>query len=133
MHFLTREEIGAHNAALPPTARRTQLPDLASFVPMGIHKFQPREPGEKVEKSHSKIRAEARARRGLLDARQWRRSYVRKALMDAGLLPEPGEELCGHVGLKSDKLQFDCSTLRFRRSRTISGAPSTTHCCGAAG
>ena len=32
-HFLGSEHIAAHNAALPPDAPRTQLPDLDLFVP----------------------------------------------------------------------------------------------------
>jgi hypothetical protein len=113
--FLTAEDIAAHNAALPKNARRTQLPDLANFVPLGTHKFQAREPGEKAEKSFSKIRAETRSRERLLDARQRRRLHVRKALEEAGLLPRLGEKLRGHAYKSDDKLEaFSADKLRVK-------------------
>src|SRR5579875_2138861 len=54
LYFLSAEDIVAHNASLPPTASRTQLPDLRNFVPLGTHKFEARESGQKGEKSFSK-------------------------------------------------------------------------------
>jgi CRISPR-associated endonuclease Csn1 len=103
--FLTADDIARHNADLPPEARRTQLPDPARFVPMGTHKFQAREPGEKVERSFAKVRAEKRAERRLLDARQRHRLHVRKALEAAGLLPRPGDALAGHTEIPADRLR----------------------------
>lgn len=105
LHFLTAEDIAAYNAGLPRSAKRLQLPDLASFVPLGTHKFQAREPGEKAEKSLSRIRAEKRASTRLLDARQRRRLMVREALVSAGLLPSTREEMQGHVGTPADRLR----------------------------
>src|SRR5260221_106476 len=106
LHFLTAEDIAAHNTALPRTARRTQLPDLASFVPLGTHKFEAREsPGGKGEKSLSKLRADARAKERLLDARQNRRVHLRAALEDAGLLPARGELIEGHAAIPADRLR----------------------------
>ncbi len=105
LRFLTAEDIVAHNRALPRSAPRTQLPDLRNFVPLGVHKFEARESQQKGEKSHSKIRAEARARRRALDARQTRRMYVKKALQDAGLLPTDGEALEGATKVKADILR----------------------------
>lgn len=105
LHFLSAEDIAALNAALPRNATRLQLPDLANFVPIGTHKFQAREPGEKGEKSFSRIRAEKRASMRLLDARQRRRLLVREALVAAGLLPSQGEELQGHTKTPADQLR----------------------------
>ncbi|MBX6321373.1 MAG: hypothetical protein IRY94_06060 [Rhodospirillaceae bacterium] len=105
LRFLTAEDIKAHNAALPRSAPRTQLPDLCNFVPLGVHKFDARESLQKGEKSLSKIRAEGRARRRTLDARQTRRMYVKKALQDAGLLPKDGEPLEGATKVKADVLR----------------------------
>jgi hypothetical protein len=106
LHFLTAEQISAHNAALPKTTTRTQLPNLTSFVPLGTHKFQAREPGEKVERSFSKVRAEARAKRRLMDARRNRRLHVREALQRADLLPCPGEAMAGHTNISADLLRI---------------------------
>lgn len=108
LHFLTAEDIAAHNKALPKSGRRTQLPDLARFVPVGVHKFDARETDQRGgQKSYSKVRAEARAGRRLLDARQQRRLHVDRALRDAGLLPKEreGETLAGHVGIEPDVLR----------------------------
>ena len=108
LHFLTAKDIAAHNRALPESGRRTQLPDLASFVPAGVHKFDARETDQRGgQKSYSKIRAEARAGRRMLDARQQRRLHVDRALRDAGLLPKEreGEALAGHVGIEPDVLR----------------------------
>ena len=106
-YFLRAEDIVDHNRRLPKSGRRTQLPDLASFVPMGTHKFQARERQERGDKSFSKIRAEARAARRLLDARQRRRLHVRKALQDAGLLPKEGESIEGQAEVKADILRVN--------------------------
>jgi CRISPR-associated endonuclease Csn1 len=103
VHFLTTDDIAAHNLALPRQAPRIQLPDLPSFVPLGTHKFQARDPDAGV--SFSKIRAEKKAARGLLDARQRRRLHVRKALQDAGLLPSLGEKPAGHNRISADNLR----------------------------
>lgn len=108
LRFLTAEDVAAHNAALPESGRRTQLPDLARFVPVGVHKFDARETDQRGgQKSYSKIRAEARAGRRMLDARQQRRLHVDSALRNAGLLPKEGdgETLGGHVGIKADVLR----------------------------
>ena len=105
LHFLTVEDIAAHNRALPQSGRRTQLPDLARFVPVGVHKFDARETDQRGgQKSYSKIRAEARAGRRMLDARQQRRLHVDRALRNAGLLPKEGEGE-GHVGIEPDVLR----------------------------
>lgn len=104
LHFLTAEDITAHNAALPRSGRRTQLPHLARFVPAGVHKFDARD--QHGQKSYSKIRAEARAGRRMLDARQQRRLRVDRALREAGLLPpSKGEDEEGHSGIKADVLR----------------------------
>lgn len=103
LRFLTAEDIADHNRALPKAATRTQIPGLADFVPVGVHKFDARVP--ETQKSLSKVRAEARASRRLLDARQRRRLHVRRALQDAGLLPKEGEDEAGHVRMKSDVLR----------------------------
>ncbi len=105
LHFLTAEDIADHNRTLPKSATRTQLPDLPGFVPLGTHKFDARERHEKADKSLSKIRAEARAARRTLDARQRRRLYVKKALQNAGLLPKEGEYPKGQVNIKADVLR----------------------------
>ena len=105
LHFLTAEDVAAHNRALPESGRRTQLPDLARFVPAGVHKFDARETDQRGgQKSYSKIRAEARAGRRMLDARQQRRLHVDRALRNAGLLPKEGEGE-GHVGIEPDVLR----------------------------
>jgi hypothetical protein len=103
--FLTAEDIVAHNAALPRNKVRTQLPNLGDFVPLGTHKFQAREPGEKTEKSFSKVRAEARGKRKLLDARQRRKLHLRQALEKAGLLPAVSQEPGGHPKIHADILR----------------------------
>lgn len=100
LRFLTAENIADHNHALPRTATRTQIP--SDFVPLGIHKFDARVP--KTQKSLSRVRAEARASRRLLDVRQRRRLHVRRALQSAGLLPKKGN-VEGHVCVKSDVLR----------------------------
>ncbi|MDE0704938.1 MAG: hypothetical protein OXH59_14595 [Rhodospirillaceae bacterium] len=105
LRFMRAEDIEAHNRALPRSARRTQLPDLDRFVPLGTHKFDARDPNDL--KSYSKGRAEARAARGMLDARQRRRLNVRYALQDAGLLPRDGEATGGRIERKADKLRVD--------------------------
>ena len=106
LRFLTAEDIAAHNRALPRSGRRTQLPGLARFVPAGVHKFDARETDQRGgQKSYSKIRAEARARRRMLDARQQRRLHVARALREAGLLPCEGETLEGHIDIKADVLR----------------------------
>ena len=107
LHFLTAEDIAAHNKrALPRSGRRTQLPCLARFVPAGVHKFDARETDQRGgQKSYSKIRAEARAGRRMLDARQQRRLHVARALREAGLLPCEGETLEGHIDIKADVLR----------------------------
>lgn len=102
LRFLTAEDIADHNRALPKAATRTQIPDLADFVPTGIHKFDARVP--RTQESLSKVRAKARASRRLLDARQRRRLHIRRALQDAGLLPKEGDA-AGHVRVKSDVLR----------------------------
>jgi hypothetical protein len=109
--FLTAELIAAHNAALPPSAPRTQLPDIDSFVPLGTHKFDIRSPDD--GRSLSKVRAEARARRKTLDARQKRRWHLRQVLEKHGLYPAddrdtkglttPGNK--GPVPVKADVLR----------------------------
>lgn len=91
-YFLTAEMIAAHNANLAPDEPRTQLPDLDMFVPLGTHKFEAR---NSDGKSLSKTRAEARARRRSLDARQSRRWELRAVLEAAGLFPRSGEETHG--------------------------------------
>ena len=107
LRFLTAEDIAAHNRVLPKPGRRTQLPGLARFVPAGVHKFDTRETDQRGQKSYSKIRAEARARRRMLDARQQRRLHVDRVLRDVGLLPKEseGETLEGHVDIKADVLR----------------------------
>jgi hypothetical protein len=105
LHFLTAEEIARLNSQLARNERRIQLPDLADFVPLGTHKFEARESGQKGEKSFSKIRAEVRAKSGLLDARQRRRLHVRKALQKARLLPPDNEAEEGHTDIPADKLR----------------------------
>lgn len=108
LRFLTAEDITAHNAALPKSAPRTQLPDLASFVPAGIHKFDAREADRHGgQRSWSKVRAEAKAKRRMMDARQRRRLFVDRALQNAGLLPREGEKLDGHIKIKADVLRVD--------------------------
>ena len=96
-HFLTAEDIAACNAALPPDATRTQLPDLASFVPLGTHKFDGR---TSDGKALSKVRAEARARRRTLDARGRRRRHLRRVLEAAGLFPRDDTSPGSIKGLK---------------------------------
>lgn len=91
-YFLTAETIAAHNAALSPGEPRTQLPDLDMFVPLGTHKFEAR---NSDGKSLSKVRAEARAKRRSLDARQSRRWKLRSLLEAVGLYPRKGEEVGG--------------------------------------
>ncbi len=103
--FLTAQDIADHNSTLPKSATRTQLPDLPGFVPLGTHKFDARERQEKGDKSLSKIRAESRAKRHMLDARQRRRLHVKRALQDAGLLPKEGEDLKGQVTITADVLR----------------------------
>ena len=106
LRFLTAEDIAAHNRVLPKSGRRTQLPGLARFVPAGVHKFDTRETDQRGgQKSYSKIRAEARAGRRMLDARQQRRLHVARALREAGLLPCEGETLEGHIDIKADVLR----------------------------
>lgn len=105
LYFLTAEEIATHNAALPKGKTRTQLPDLDSFVPLGTHKFEARENSQKGEKSFSKIKAESRARVGLLDARQNRKLHVRECLEAAGLLPPVGTRPEGHANISADRLR----------------------------
>ena len=107
LRFLTSEAIVEHNRSLPGSATRTQLPCPDSFVPLGAHKFEARERSRKGQKSLSKIRAEARASRRLLDARQRRRLNVANALRKAGLLPDErnGEALRGHTHIKADALR----------------------------
>ena len=106
--FLTAEDIAVHNRTLPKSGRRTQLPDLARFVPAGVHKFDARETDQRGQKSYSKIRAEAKAGRRMLDARQQRRLRVDKALRKAGLLPpNKGEDEEGHIGIKADVLRVE--------------------------
>ena len=105
LRFMRAEDIAAHNRALPSSARRTQLPGLDRFVPLGTHKFDARDPNDL--KSYSKGRAEARAARGMLDARQRRRLNVRYALQDAGLLRKDGEAPGGRIERKSDRLRVD--------------------------
>lgn len=104
LHFMTAEDISARNRSLPESATRTQL-RLDGFVPLGVHKFEAREP--KTGKSYSKVRAEARASRRLLAARQWRRSNVARELRRAGLLPDDGrgEVLQGRTDIKADVLR----------------------------
>ena len=96
-HFLTAEEIIAHNNRLAAGEPRTQLPNLEMFVPLGTHKFSARNTDGT---SLSKVRAQARARRGTLDARQWRRWHLRDLLVKQGLLPAR-EDLA--EGLKDDQ------------------------------
>ena len=105
LRFLTAEDIAAHNRALPKSGRRTQLPHLTRFVPAGVHKFDARETDRHGQKSYSKIRAEARAGRRMLDARQRRRLRVDRALRNAGLLPPNKGEEEGHTGIKADVLR----------------------------
>ena len=108
LRFLTAEDIAVHNRTLPKSGRRTQLPDLARFVPAGVHKFDARETDQRGQKSYSKIRAEARTGRRMLDARQQRRLRVDKALRKAGLLPpNKGEDEEGHIGIKADVLRVE--------------------------
>lgn len=104
LHFMTAEDISDHNRSLPKSATRTQL-RLDGFVPLGVHKFEAREP--KTGKSYSKVRAEARASRRLLAARQWRRSNVAGELRRAGLLPDDsrGGVLQGRTDIKADVLR----------------------------
>ena len=92
--FLTDKGISAHNDSLPRDACRIQLPRSKAlpFVPMGTHKFQSRKT-DKVseaitEKPFPKIRAEARAHRRLLRARQAQLMHLRSVLRRAGLWPE---------------------------------------------
>ena len=106
--FLTAEDIAVHNRTLPKSGRRTQLPDLARFVPAGVHKFDARETDQRGQKSYSKIRAEAKAGRRMLDARQQRRLRVDKALRKAGLLPpNKSKDEEGHPGIKADVLRVE--------------------------
>lgn len=108
LRFLTADDIAVHNRTLPKSGRRTQLPDLARFVPAGVHKFDARETDRRGQKSYSKIRAEARTGRRMLDARQQRRLRVDKALRKAGLLPpNKGEDEEGHTGIKADVLRVE--------------------------
>ncbi len=104
LRFMTAEDLIAHNRSLPRTTR-TQLPDLAGFVPTGTHKFDARETNQHGQKSLSKVRAEARAARRMLDARQFRRLHVDKALREAGLLPAKGKDPGGHSKIKADVLR----------------------------
>lgn len=112
LQFLTAEDIAANNAKLPKGVTRTQLPNLADFVPLGTHKFQARKPGEKIEKSFSKIRAEVRAKERMLDARQRRRLHVRKAISEAGLLPENG--ICDGIGHEKCHSRISADKLRVK-------------------
>lgn len=117
LHFLTADEIAAHNFGLPKSAKRTQLPDLKDFVPLGTHKFEARENSQRGEKSFHKIRAEAKTKRGLLDARQRRRLHVKNALRDSGLWPKAGEPFQGHVVLRKDHPSPDNSYIPADRLR----------------
>lgn len=101
-HFLTAEAIAAHNARLAPGEPRTQLPNLDLFVPLGTHKFTAR---DNDGKSLSKVRAEARARRRTLDARQARRWHLRELLVKEGLLPADEKDTEGLNDLKADVLR----------------------------
>ena len=103
--FLTAQDIADHNSTLPKSTTRTRLPDFPGFVPLGTHKFDARERQEKGDKSLSKIRADSRAKRHMLDARQRRRLHVKRALQDAGLLPKEGEDLKGQVTITADVLR----------------------------
>lgn len=105
LQFLTAEDIAAHNSALPRDKKRTQLPGLKDFVPLGTYKFEARENSQKGEKSLSKIRAEAKAKERMLDARQWRRFHVKKALREANLWPKEDDKFEGHVAIKGDVLR----------------------------
>lgn len=101
--FLTAELIAEHNASLPPDAPKTQLPDLGDFVPLGTHKFQARDAGSGI--SFSKGRANARARRKTLDARQRRRWHVCEVLRRHGLYPKENEAIGGQECVKADVLR----------------------------
>lgn len=90
--FLTAELIAAHNAGLSAGAPKTQLPGLDTFVPLGTHKFQARD-SDGV--SFSKGRANARAKRKTLDARQRRRWHLREVLRHHGLYPKEDEPTRG--------------------------------------
>jgi hypothetical protein len=103
LRFLRADDIEAHNAALPKEARRTQIPDLSTFVPLGTHKFDARV--EKTQESLSKVRAKARASTRLRDARQRRKLHVGAALRKAGLLPNEGQPIEGHRRISADKLR----------------------------
>lgn len=100
--FMTAEDLAAHNAALPKHARRTQLPDMASFVPLGTYKFRAR---NENGVSLSKVRASERAKRRLLDARQARKRHLRDVLIRAKLLPAEGEAVGGHSDIHADVLR----------------------------
>jgi CRISPR-associated endonuclease Csn1 len=101
-HFLTAEAIAAHNAQLAAGEPKTQLPNLDLFVPLGTHKFTAR---DSDGKSLSKVRAEARARRHTLDARQSRRWHLRELLVKEGLLPAKEEDTQGLKEVKADVLR----------------------------
>jgi len=90
--FMTAETLAAHNASLPPGATRTQLPDPHLFVPLGTHKFEAR---NSDGKALSKVRAEARAKRRTLDARQRRRWTLKQVLQRHGLYPTAAEATRG--------------------------------------
>jgi hypothetical protein len=101
-HFLTAEAIAAHNARLGPGEPKTQLPNLDLFVPLGTHKFTAR---DNDGKSLSKVRAEARARRRTLDARQARRWHLRDLLVKEDLLPADERDMQGLKDVKADVLR----------------------------
>lgn len=101
-YFLTADHIAEHNRNLPADARRTQLPDLSLFVPLGTHKFTARNPDGV---SLSKVRATERAKRKTLDWRKYRRWHLLQVLRKAGLLPKDGEEIGGLAKVKADKLR----------------------------
>jgi len=102
--FLTAELIAAHNTGLPKGAPKTQLPKLDSFVPLGTHKFQARD-SDGV--SFSKGRANARAKRKTLDARQRRRWHLREVLRRHGLYPNENEPTFGMAQVKADRLRVN--------------------------
>lgn len=101
IRFLDAKAIREHNK----THRKghIHLPDLASFVPLGTHKFENRDP--ETSRSLAGKRADARATRRRLKARQWRKFHVKEALREAGLLPRPGEPRKGHVDMRPGELR----------------------------
>lgn len=103
VRLLDAEAIRRHNDALAPGKPRIQLPDLATFVPAGTHKFENRDP--ETSRSLAGKRVDARAGRRRLDARQWRKFHVKRALREAGLLPPSGKPVKGHADMRPGELR----------------------------